>query len=642
MDRNECSHFFQIKLTTQATFQGHKQTANAVRMEAVKRKRGRPPKVKVNLPGSQAETADVTMMVATGEVKRKQGRPPKVKVSDSDASFIGPDTQEKVKQPKQSPHRDSGVVLDSMSRSNSDHTLSCMKKIDPRVQSTIAVLTSKVTRKNKSGRDSVYSCDICETMFNLKGDLAKHVASQHPEVKPYQCLQCEYRCRYSADLNHHERMKHVENPKMWPCPEPGCEFQTKWRRNLSLHQARHTDLRPFKCDLCDFRFKRKFDIAKHMIWHSTDKPLKCDHEGCEFRCKTNYELNQHKLKHSSDKPFSCPICDRRTKTKSDLTKHIHTHSQEKNHRCDLCDKCFRSSTNLRKHKQIHSNRRDFVCETCKAKFKTNGALYAHRKTHLVDKPLKCQEEGCGRQFTNNHNMKMHMKVHSSGRPYRCYLCNYGATSEFFLAAHIGSAHGDTKPYKCDICKVGFRKIHQLKQHYSTYKHSKSRLRQPPQDLEIDIKNERENIEDEPAETVSPSGGDIDVKNETENMKEQTAESLSPYRGNIGVKNETENTVEQTAESVAPSSGDFENSHDLTDTHQAVSGDSDCNFNIKTECSVEEFSNCHSSNHVFENRQNGNGLLTVIKMEPDFQTTINDTNVYVESQMQVHFVKEEMT
>ena len=75
-----------------------------------------------------------------------------------------------------------------------------------------------------------HRCSHCQKVFSLLRHLRDHMRSH---VNHYKCPQCEMTCTNQSNLNSH--IKH-----------------------------RHSDSKPFPCELCSYRAKTSSDINKHM------------------------------------------------------------------------------------------------------------------------------------------------------------------------------------------------------------------------------------------------------------------------------------------------------------------------------------------------------------------------------------------
>lgn len=59
----------------------------------------------------------------------------------------------------------------------------------------------------------------------------------------------------------------------------GCEWAFTTASKLKRHQAKHTGVRKWVCDLCGKAFMRSEHLKGHKITHSGDKPFACPVEG---------------------------------------------------------------------------------------------------------------------------------------------------------------------------------------------------------------------------------------------------------------------------------------------------------------------------------------------------------------------------
>lgn len=90
-------------------------------------------------------------------------------------------------------------------------------------------------------------------------------------------------------------------------------------------------------------------LKSHMILHS-DVQYECDQ--CDYITKKKVLLNRHRItKHSDEKPFVCDLCGRAFKLKRALAVHLEQHESTKTYKCPFCVRVFNSSTNFYTHRK---------------------------------------------------------------------------------------------------------------------------------------------------------------------------------------------------------------------------------------------------------------------------------------------------
>ena len=134
------------------------------------------------------------------------------------------------------------------------------------------------------------------------------------------------------------------------CKYCGSSFSR--RRDLTLHERRHTGEKPYACDKCDFRCNTAGSLRMHTVRRHEDPTLYRTHvcEICGKSFHAAYILKEHILTHSDIKRYTCDICGRQLRNDSCYRRHMmNIHGQKIS--CDHCNKDFSSPVGVKIHKR---------------------------------------------------------------------------------------------------------------------------------------------------------------------------------------------------------------------------------------------------------------------------------------------------
>lgn len=67
------------------------------------------------------------------------------------------------------------------------------------------------------------------------------------------------------------------------------------------------------------------------------------------------DLQRHFRRHTDDKPFKCELCDKGFFQSSDLQRHVLVHTGERPYKCPVCGKGFRRNDTLKAHQWTHTS-----------------------------------------------------------------------------------------------------------------------------------------------------------------------------------------------------------------------------------------------------------------------------------------------
>ncbi|XP_078037445.1 uncharacterized protein LOC144470319 isoform X7 [Augochlora pura] len=257
----------------------------------------------------------------------------------------------------------------------------------------------------KKLHDGSYTCDICQTVFEQKSKILRHITSKHSFHRPFKCPTCDKTFKYKCDLKAHRLVHQDVDSSLLHCCDK-CDYRTKTKNNLKSHHIRrHTDDYKFACEHCGKRFKMEWDLKFHVGTHGTSQHM-CD--VCGKFYTSNYSLYKHrKVAHLNEYKFHCAVCNKRLLTQENLDNHMKQHSRT--YECKECGKVFASKRYLATHVTTHTGVKPYTCHICKKNFRTSHMRNTHLLTHSAERPHIC--DLCGQSFKRRYYMIEHRRKH---------------------------------------------------------------------------------------------------------------------------------------------------------------------------------------------------------------------------------------
>ena len=152
-------------------------------------------------------------------------------------------------------------------------------------------------------REKKFKCDFCEYRTYSRLPLELHKSAKHTMEKEFMCdfSGCGYSTSYAFAFKNHMLIHEQDPEKQYPfaCAFPGCDFRRRFRRQMQLHEKRHTEITSehelFKCGLCPESYPDKVSLDFHdSMIHKTES-YKCSQ--CSYTTRILPNLSQHSRHH---------------------------------------------------------------------------------------------------------------------------------------------------------------------------------------------------------------------------------------------------------------------------------------------------------------------------------------------------------
>ncbi|XP_014474093.1 PREDICTED: zinc finger protein ZFP69-like [Dinoponera quadriceps] len=284
----------------------------------------------------------------------------------------------------------------------------------------------KCDLKNKMtvlGKEKI-KCNICEMNYSRPDKCKVHIMA-HLEIKPYECVKCNYTTVTVSNIRAHIRKSHLK-------------------------------LKPYVCDQCDKRFGSMVLLQEHVYSHTGERPFKC--EICGLSYTSRQGLNYHCKTHKTNKDIKCDICPKMFKSPARKRAHMHIHNKENMIQCTICKSYLSNQTSVDIHmKKVHSQK--YVCDICNKEMLSKKDLYNHKNVHMKAK-YKCTI--CFKYYKSRHILNEHILKHEGIRKYRCNDCGKTFAQQSHLAAH-SATHSKIR-FPCIGCEKQFNRRDNMKAH----------------------------------------------------------------------------------------------------------------------------------------------------------------------------------
>uniref|UniRef100_A0A1B6FAY1 C2H2-type domain-containing protein n=1 Tax=Cuerna arida TaxID=1464854 RepID=A0A1B6FAY1_9HEMI len=274
----------------------------------------------------------------------------------------------------------------------------------------------------------------------------------------FMCKVCGRAYNSAAKLKSHNCQGANPLSMVFPCRL--CGEQLINQNLLKKHFIEnHPDNKVYQCPTCQLEFDDLVEANDHMMAHIKN----------EYECSVCFEkmlskprlMEHYAENHPGVDRSVCSICNKKYSDPSALAKHRHVHTGERPFQCPICYMTFTLKCSQVVHLRRHTNYRPYKCKNCPKTFFNCGDLRKHNRRHTGERPYQCGV--CSYTFTLKESLNNHVKTHLVERPFQCAHCPRTFTTKTNLKNHI-HLHGEVEPYQCPLCSDTCYQLGNLRTH----------------------------------------------------------------------------------------------------------------------------------------------------------------------------------
>lgn len=280
----------------------------------------------------------------------------------------------------------------------------------------------------------------------------------NPDLKQYQCDQCDKTCVYRSHLTNH-----LKNHVM--CAESDAPQDQYWNESTDRYE----------CDKCSHTFAKRIQMTIHARRHERMEQYKSDvlamfdeEDGDYADDTTEIDPNLTKYWNAERKLYECDACDRTFKQSKSIKHHQKGHDIIRNDEAEIWEKLNNGQV---------LNREDLA---------TRGA-YIHLAKYWSETNKRYECDRCPKVYILRKPMAKHLKSHRADGDQPAALSdrrakdvvddNESESNDANKVGDISHTEADqieslwnqtTNAFECDKCNLSFEKRAQIKNHISRH------------------------------------------------------------------------------------------------------------------------------------------------------------------------------
>ncbi|XP_077573076.1 zinc finger and BTB domain-containing protein 11 isoform X2 [Stigmatopora nigra] len=323
----------------------------------------------------------------------------------------------------------------------------------------------------EGGAESAHTCHECGMSFPRRYTLIMH-AMKHDKARGYKCSLCSKEFQYAASLRAHLARHKQQSGQRGPAPKSPSSPSSS--SATAARQPSWPAKREFVCDICGKSLPKLYSLRIHMLHHTGVRPHSCKACGKTFAHK--HGLKMHRALHDVSKQFQCRFCHKSFVSKRSMEEHTSLHTGESKYLCNTCGATFHRASALSKHLKKHRPKpevRAFACSHCDKSFYEAKDLQQHMNKHMGLKPFQCQV--CGKCYSWKKDWYSHVKSHSVAEPFKCNVCGKEFFEKALFRRHVKKAtHGKKGRVKqnlereCEHCGRKFTQLREYRRHINNH------------------------------------------------------------------------------------------------------------------------------------------------------------------------------